>query len=522
MNPNQMNNTDNPGGLHEVFDQQHFQGPARTTSHPPHNMAVFSSTMSSSEPHSSYDAIDPWILYGGNIAAACQATNAVVEVHHRTRDEEKAIEDDEKKRQRANSRLTAWQSRERKRIEFEVLQEREAELKKRNMVLHQENKQLQLIIRSLRSNSIPRNDHVNTLQNRNDLDLLNMQSRLTQHRVLTSSSMPLSRQPSRNFTDLQQQYILPLQHLQSLSTDTTSIALASSNQSFFDPVAGSSRSLSNSGGASDLRFRNIEHNPLTGATSFADMQSSSQGRGGGLALPSGFTNRGNSRISSIPQQAIPDTSSFPMMTMNGGVGNMSSSFLCPNNDMLGPTIFAPLFRGEISQEQPQSAPNTNAAESVVHSSNRHHMFGSTLPFLSGFSGQTTSSSNFSANLTNFLTSTSLAEEKVDVPLFRALGTPTGQPQQQKRKRLASADMGKDGGEEGRISDRRTGEYMRKSRCQHPSTTSINIARGKQRADDDGELPFSQENPLQTTNIEAGGALSSSHSSTNQQDDVNKS
>jgi hypothetical protein len=57
---------------------------------------------------------------------------------------------EEKRRQRASRRLTAWQSRERKRIEIEVLQERKTELKGRNEELTRENEQLQLVINHLK------------------------------------------------------------------------------------------------------------------------------------------------------------------------------------------------------------------------------------------------------------------------------------------------------------------------------------------------------------------------------------
>jgi hypothetical protein len=105
--------------------------------------------------------IDPWFLYGGNVAAACQATNEVAGTSHQysSKDEEQrsrkvAIEEevnDEKVRQRAHSRLTAWQSRERKRIEFEVLQERQTELKSRKVQLQQQNNYLKQVIENLKA-----------------------------------------------------------------------------------------------------------------------------------------------------------------------------------------------------------------------------------------------------------------------------------------------------------------------------------------------------------------------------------
>ena len=90
---------------------------------------------------------DPWSLYGGNIAAACRATNEAV-VHER---QEEADDDKEKQRQRASNRLTAWQSRERKRIEFEVMQERKVELTRKNAELTKENTQMRLLIRRIKA-----------------------------------------------------------------------------------------------------------------------------------------------------------------------------------------------------------------------------------------------------------------------------------------------------------------------------------------------------------------------------------
>lgn len=93
------------------------------------------------------DIIDPWGLYGGNIAAACQATNESI----KDGQQDEANLDEEKKRQRAHNRLTAWQSRERKRIEFEVMQERKTELTRKNDELKKENEQLKLVIQRLKA-----------------------------------------------------------------------------------------------------------------------------------------------------------------------------------------------------------------------------------------------------------------------------------------------------------------------------------------------------------------------------------
>jgi hypothetical protein len=92
---------------------------------------------------------DPWFLYGGNIAAACLATNESV-VYTRKAETDS---DRDKQRQRASSRLTAWQSRERKRIEFEVMQERKAELTQRNNEIRTENDEMKRLIQRLKEAS---------------------------------------------------------------------------------------------------------------------------------------------------------------------------------------------------------------------------------------------------------------------------------------------------------------------------------------------------------------------------------
>jgi hypothetical protein len=86
------------------------------------------------------------MMYGGNIAAACEATNQSVS---EGKDQELNA-DEEKKRQRASNRLTAWQSRERKRIEFEVMKDRKAELTKRNEDLKMENEQLGRVVQQIK------------------------------------------------------------------------------------------------------------------------------------------------------------------------------------------------------------------------------------------------------------------------------------------------------------------------------------------------------------------------------------
>jgi hypothetical protein len=91
------------------------------------------------------DDFDPF-SYGGNIAAACAATNQSISEGK----EQELNADEEKKRQRASNRLTAWQSRERKRIEFEVMKERKAEITKKNEDLKRENEQLRLLIQKVK------------------------------------------------------------------------------------------------------------------------------------------------------------------------------------------------------------------------------------------------------------------------------------------------------------------------------------------------------------------------------------
>jgi len=559
--------------MNEHIDQEDYQGPSTTTSNSQQEMASLSSALSAIEPQSSYHtnhtnqtnhAIDPWFLYGGNIAAACQATNAVVDVHHRTKDEEKAVEDEEKKRQRANSRLTAWQSRERKRIEFEVLQERESELKKRNQELQQENEKLKIIIDSLKTNATTRSDDLTTtIQQRNDMTLLNMQSRLLHQRVSSSSSLHSVRQPSRNFDDTQQQLALSFQtrptfpSIPSTTATTTSatsiasIVQSSSNQSFSDAAIASSLRTSRTGSNMDLRFSNIsnmEPNPLRGGASFSNIQYlSARERGGRLMSSSFMTEEGNTS-----QQGIVDTMTFTTPGMNTGTGtgtgNLSNNFLFTNNDMLAPTIFAPLFRGDPYQEQQQqqhqyNIPITTSVESGDQNPNRHLIFGSTLPFLSSFNSQGMTSTNFPANLSSYLNSASLAEEKVDVPLFRAIRTGTGpsheglQSQQLKRKRSSSGMIGgKDSLDLGHDDEQLSCGNKRRNNTmsQHSMTSEISdiMSRGKDSErndnnnsndnhdDDNGDgIFFSTENVMENSpSMRIQGRLSSSFSSTNLQDD----
>lgn len=87
-------------------------------------------------------------IYARNIAAACEAANH--EAAQKQKETTKG-DDEEIQRKRATSRITAWQSRERKRIEMEVLQERQVELTRRNADLKSENEQLRLLILNLKS-----------------------------------------------------------------------------------------------------------------------------------------------------------------------------------------------------------------------------------------------------------------------------------------------------------------------------------------------------------------------------------
>ncbi|KAG7361478.1 bZIP transcription factor [Nitzschia inconspicua] len=87
-------------------------------------------------------------IYAGNIAAACEAANQ--EVAQKQKDTNNDA-DDEIRRKKAVSRITAWQSRERKRIEMEVLQDRKAELVRRNADLRSENEQIRLLIENLKA-----------------------------------------------------------------------------------------------------------------------------------------------------------------------------------------------------------------------------------------------------------------------------------------------------------------------------------------------------------------------------------
>ena len=102
------------------------------------------------QPNESHE-VNPWSLYEGtNIATACAAANAEGEGHDVDDATSTHSEESEKKRRRrASNRLIAWQSRERKRIELEALQERKEDLESRNVGLRTENENLRSIIQRL-------------------------------------------------------------------------------------------------------------------------------------------------------------------------------------------------------------------------------------------------------------------------------------------------------------------------------------------------------------------------------------
>lgn len=131
-------------------------------------------------------------VYGTNVAAACEAVNRAAASrrpswmhnqdtassasstrmgpsaapalktpptplyqHHYRRRRRRSFDDNEsqqekEKRRQLSSRLTAWQSRERKRVEVEDLQERQQRLRRRNEHLHRENTELRLAIKELK------------------------------------------------------------------------------------------------------------------------------------------------------------------------------------------------------------------------------------------------------------------------------------------------------------------------------------------------------------------------------------
>jgi hypothetical protein len=130
---------------------QQVPGAGRGFGDPPLSATMEGVVGGGGQPAASTDNMDACGLYGGNVAAACLATNdTVVKRGERgiegNEEQQQDKQAEEKRRQRASRRLTAWQSRERKRIEIEVLQERKTELKGRNEELTRENEQLKLVI----------------------------------------------------------------------------------------------------------------------------------------------------------------------------------------------------------------------------------------------------------------------------------------------------------------------------------------------------------------------------------------
>jgi hypothetical protein len=105
------------------------------------------------------------LLYGGNIAAACEASNE--ETAQKLKESSKNDAEDQHLQKKKAARIIAWQSRERKRIEIEVLQETQAELLHRNSELKYKNAQLRLIIDAIKS-ALPENRSIGGISNEND------------------------------------------------------------------------------------------------------------------------------------------------------------------------------------------------------------------------------------------------------------------------------------------------------------------------------------------------------------------
>jgi hypothetical protein len=469
---NHNNSNENTRNITEDLNQAvHSAGsnPSTTSSN---QLGGFSSTMSTAELQSSYQAIDPWFLYGGNIAAACQATNAVVEVHQRTRDDTKTVDDDDKRKQRANSRLTAWQSRERKRIEFEVLQEREAELKGRNLELLQENQKLKMIIASFKSNAALSRDNIATTDQQHDHDVLRLQDK----GISTTSSLHTSRQLPINLEDIQH-LSLPFQNRTELSS-TNSFRIPATNAPFTQAGSTPSVQIPETRGNRDLMF-SLAQDSMAGISPFSNsLEFGSTREANARMIQSSINDDGSSLTRGMPQQVRGDVGGYAALGMNPG--GTSSSFLYNTNDMLAPTIFAPLFRGDSNPDQSTStAVNSHLNERTGQNSNHHLLFGSSLPFLSTLGGQGAGASSFSANLSSYLRSASMAEEKVDVPLFRAIRTARSQAQQvpesQGQKRKRTQQQGKEDGNQTPQGEDVASEYTRKHPfALLPSTTGENV------------------------------------------------
>ena len=272
----------------------------------------------------------------------------------------------------------------------------------------------------------------------------------------------------------------------------------------------------------------LEPDPMTGVASFPSTMEYSSTRDANRRMMSSSTNDdGTSLTGGTSQHVRGDMGGYSTMGMNSVSGSTAGNFLYNSNDMLAPTIFAPLFRGDSNQEQSAIATaNSHGNERVGQNSNRHLLFGSSLPFLSSFSGQGAGSCNFAANLSNYLTA-SLAEEKVDVPLFRAIRTARSsqsnhsqQPQAPKRKR--SVQQGKD--DEGRIPEHEdaagSSDYTTKNAYPRlSSTTRENVGVTESKAYPSSgihgsELLFSGDNVDETPPFSLGDTLVASLSNSN--------
>jgi len=368
---------------------------------------------------------------------------------------------------------------------------------------------------------MPSRDSIATNELRHDRDVLRLQQKGA---AATSSSQTSRHIMSRNFEDMQQQFSLPFQNLTALST-SNAFRLPSTNPPLSDPGSMSSGKITETRANRDLPgMFNLEPDPMTGVAALpSTMEFSSNRDANGRMMSSSVNDEGPSLIGGMPQHVRGDMGGFSAIGMNAVAGSASSNFLYNTNDMLAPTIFAPLFRGDPNQEQSVlTTVNSHANDRVGQNSNRHLLFGSSLPFLSTFSGQGAGSS-LSANLSSFLRSASLAEEKVDVPLFRAIRTARSQsqqaPQSQKRKRSQGKD---DGGptldhEDAAASSEYTGKnaYARLSSTPRENVGVVTGSKGYTASGVHGsELLFSGDNVVETPSFSLGDTLVSSLSNSN--------
>jgi hypothetical protein len=322
--------------------------------------------------------LDPWALYGGNIAAACRATNSSVTEQEAHKGDD-IDTDAEKHRQRASSRLTAWQSRERKRIEFEVLQERKEELNERNLRLERENEHIKVLIEQLKAAP----DLFGT-------DAVNLYS----PRFAPHAGSPLV----ANRTNISSgSALLPMNSSFSSSTAPSRAAATSS----FNPslvAANLARMQHTAPQQESLLFPLYHHHGTSsrpcsffpGTTTRTSSNSSSSVRRGGLA-------DAPSRPPSLLLSAAQNTR-LPIQRYLGG------------NDIIAPTVFAPLQRGGQQQHQcqPMHEQYHQQQQQQQHLQQGMH-FASGLPF----------------NLSSLMTHPP-SDGAIDVPLFRTV-------HQQKRK-----------------------------------------------------------------------------------------